>query len=123
MATWNGLVCTTGGALGATASATVKVDPAVPNKFFKNGFLALHAVTGVSVGFYCNVYGYVGGASFLIAGRTAITAVGTYIMGTTGIATGGGVGPNPFPRPGIVEVGPTNGINGYTFSLYLAGEY
>ncbi len=134
MPTYNGLLFaktydgttysgSTGGTLGATAITYIPAESSVPAKGFKSGYIALNVSAGVSGGFYANIVGGVGGATFVIAGRTAITAAGVYIMGTTGIGAGAGVGPNPFPRPGYVQLGPVAGVAGFTAAFYLFGDY
>ena len=131
MASYNGFLCsrtydgsTVSQTLGATASVTLTVSSAVPAKYFMNGFIALVASNGVSGTFGCDVIGSVGGATFVIAGRTGITAVGSYILGTTGIAGTVGVGTVAFPRPSAVRLYTTGAaVSGFTVSLYMAGEY
>ena len=126
MATYNGLLCSLTTTLGGVSISTVNTADSVPAKYFKSGYIALTATQGISTGFYCNVFGMIGGATFIIAGRTAITTVGTYIMGTTSATlcgTGAGVGSNPFPRPSYAQFGPTAGPTGFTASVYVCGEY
>jgi len=125
MATYNGIIGTTtyngttaaGGTLGATASVTLNVSTAVPQKWFKHGLFSLALTQGVSGGIGAQVVGFVGGASFVIAGLTGATTVGSKIFGTTGGATFG------FPRPAYIVIQPVAGVAGFTATFGLGGWY
>jgi hypothetical protein len=131
MANYNGLVASSS-LNGSTVSQTLatgaqqNVPPvaAVPNKFFSDGQFAI-AVSGISGLIGVQVIGAVGGATYVIAGRTNISAAGgfpipmvTYI-GTSGTPINVGI-----PRPAYVsfQAGVTGAI-GVTASVFFAGEY
>lgn len=103
--------------LGATASTVVQISNEVPMKWFKHGLFSVLTTQGVSGGFGAQVIGFIGGASFVIAGVTAVTAVGTKLMGTSGSPSFG------FPRPAYIVIQPVAGVAGFTATFGLAGWY
>jgi hypothetical protein len=107
---------------GATTAVTVNADVGVPAKAFRHAMLALRCQDGVSGSFGVEVIGAVGGATFIIAGRTAIAAVGNYVLGLTNNQTWGAI-ENICPRPSKVVFSTAVPISGWTASVYLAGEY
>lgn len=124
MANWNGLVASlTQTRIIGTSFVTVNTE--MPNKFFKHGQFAIRATEGVSGTLFVNVIGAVGGATFVIAGRSNITAVGSFPMpqflyGQSGTPTGIG-----YPRPigvNFTGTGTTWGV-GITASVFFAGDY
>jgi len=134
MSTYNGFISsltlngsTVSQTMGATPSNTV-IGTAVPNKYFANGQFAVQATQGVSGSFYVNVIGAVGGATYVIAGRTGINAVGGFpvpqflYVGASGSITQVGI-----PRPAFVQwgsgTGSTSAVIGFTATLYFAGTY
>lgn len=124
MATYNGYIAsitrngsTVSQTLGATASVVITVDSAVPQKWFKHGLFSVVSTQGVSGGFGAQVIGFVGGASFVIAGITAVTGVGSRIFGTTGGATFG------YPRPAYIIIQPVAGVAGFTSTFGMGGWY
>lgn len=108
--------------LGVSTSVQA-VDPSIHGKkWFNQGTIACRTIDGVSGTFFVDVYGSVGGATFLIGGLTAVSAVGNVIIGTTGTAGMGTLGTG-FPPPTKVVFGSASGVSGFTASIYLAGEY
>jgi hypothetical protein len=103
--------------LGSTARIILNVSDAVPMKWFKHGLFSMTLTQGVSGGIGATIIGFVGGASTVIAGVSAGTAVGSKIMGTTGSASFG------FPRPAYIIIEPVAGVAGFTVSFGLAGWY
>jgi hypothetical protein len=124
MATWNGIIgsatrdgSTVSQTLLATATLVVPIGAQVPNKWFKHGLFSCVLANGVSGGIGIQIVGYIGGASFVIAGTTALTTVGSKILGTTGGATFG------FPRPAYAIIQPVAGVAGFTATLGMGAWY
>ena len=132
MGSYNGLVAsktldgsTVSQTLGVTAFAYVTAANAVPMKFFPFGQFAVQTKNGVSgtIGVY--VVGSVGGATYIIAGRSNITAVGGFpvplynYVGLSGSVTNSGI-----PRPAYVQFANHGAaVAGFTASVSLAAEY
>ena len=127
MPSYNGLLATRT-TLGDTQSVLINPVAAVPAKFFTSGHLAFTAVGGVSGAIGIEVIGAVGGATFAIAGKSAISGAGSLPMplytwtGNSGTANSLG-----FPRPFGVEIGgvsqaATRAVS-YSVSVYVCGEY
>jgi hypothetical protein len=133
MATWNGLVCgktldgsTLSQLQGSTQVSYVSAGAAVPAKFFSHGQFGIQLLNGVSGVFGVQIVGSVGGATYVIAGRTNISAVGGFpvpliaYVGTSGAPVNYGI-----PRPAYVAfggVGNTTTI-GFTANVFFAGRY
>jgi hypothetical protein len=122
MANWNGLVASLAKA-SLTGVSSVGVNQAFPSKFFENGqFAAL--LTGVSGVIAINVIGSVGGATFTVAGRTNISAAGSFpipllIYGFSGNPVNQGI-----PRPYSVDFASASALgNSFTASVFFAGAY
>ena len=132
MGSYNGVVAslTKGGNQGVTTLLTgtsaVTVVDSVPQKWITRGFFAVSCTEGVSGTFSVNVVGAVGGATFLICGRTNISGVGSFPLlnptwvGNSGSATTTNQG---FPRPVLVNFDSAEDVSGFTASVWLAGEY
>lgn len=128
MANYNGLVASLtkdGSTVSQTLTgiSSVTVVAAVPNKFFKHGQFGIVCTQGVSGNFSVNIIGAVGGATYIIAGRTSISAVGSYpvpliLYGNSGTPTNIGI-----PRPYQVQFQSNAAPAGFTASVYLAGDY
>ena len=93
----------------------VNVVAAVPQKLFKSAIFA-GTVSGISGGFGLLVVGSVGGATMVIAGKTAISADGSFVIGTTGGIAG-------VPRPRYIQYGSIADGAGFTTSIFMTGEY
>jgi len=128
MASYNGLIAklTKGGNQGVTTLlngvSSMTVDSGVINmpKYFSNGIFAVKTLSGVSGTFGVDIIGAVGDAQIVIAGRTAISAVGSFVVPSAlGGTTWSGVG---FPRPTSVNFSGSN-VAGFTASVWFAGEY
>lgn len=127
---WNGLIAsltkdgsTTSQILTGVSTASVGVE--VPNKFFKRGQFAVTLTQGVSGIIGINVVGSVGGATYNIAGRTNISAVGSYPLPYYSyVGTSGTPYINPgIPRPAYVSFESAKAVCGFTASVYFAGSY
>ena len=118
--TFDGSTATT--VTGTTGGETINTVNAVPMKMFKNAVLALQCVDGISGAFGVEVIASVGGATFVIAGKTDIDTVGNYVLGTTAkglwLATD-----NTIPRPTKAVFETAGDIAGWTAYIYLMGEY
>jgi hypothetical protein len=122
MATYNGFL--TNFVYGSTTLnpqlatiGTSGVVATVPAKWFQQALFSVVTTQGLSGSFFATIYGYVGGASIVIAGVTAVSAVGSKIVGATPSILG-------CPRPAFVTVQPTGAAAvGFTASFYMAGEY
>jgi hypothetical protein len=131
MSNWNGFVSsltrngsTVSQTMGATAVAYSQVADAVPGKYFSSGQFAVATTQGVSGAFFVNVVGAVGGATFVIAGRTAVNAVGGFpIPLILYVGSSGSVPNRGFPKPAYVQWGSAGAVIGFTAAVYLAGEY
>ena len=134
MANYNGLVAqialngsTASQVMGSTAVTYVGVTYSVPAKFFSSGQFGLQVI-GISGTIGIQIVGAVGGATFVIAGRTSINAAGGFPVPM--IAYVGSSGTIPLPSPGIPRpayvafqaAGLTAAI-GVTASVFLAAEY
>ena len=124
MASYNGLISsitrdgsTVSQTIGTTAVVYTQISASVPAKYFKTGLFGVRTVDGLSGAYFVNVVCSVGGATFLAAGITAVTALGSRIMGATGSASFG------IPKPVYVQWGSAGAIVGVTASLYFAGDY
>ena len=131
MASYNGLVAssslngsTDSQVMQGSSQQNVGCNAAVPSKFFSNGQFAIQ-VQGISGTVGVQIVGAVGGATFVIAGRTNISGVGGFpvplvkYVGTSGTFEGFG-----FPRPSFVSFqGGSTGTIGLTASVFLAAEY
>lgn len=132
MPTYNGLLCslTKDGAQGVTTFlngiSTVFPVNAVPQKFFNHVELAIALFNGVSGGFTVSVVGAVGGATYIVAERQNLSAVGSFpipliVYGRSGSDPSLGI-----PRPwGVQFNAPVTGQSnvGFTASVFIAGEY
>lgn len=128
MANYNGLL-TSQTTTGNTQTLTATPVDAVPGKFFSSGYFAITCVDGVSGVFGVQIIGAIGAATYPIAGRTNISAAGSFpiplidYVGVSGsISTNRG-----FPRPFSVEfvgvsIAATRAV-GYTATVYVCGEY
>jgi hypothetical protein len=131
MANYNGLVAsltlngsTVSQTLGTTAVSKAVIVAAVPNKYFSSGQFAVQATQGVSGGFAVVIVGAVGGATYIIAGRTNITAAGGWpVPPVLYVGTSGSIPHLGFPRPSYVSFEGTGTIAGFTAGVFLAGEY
>lgn len=131
MANYNGLICslTLNGStltqtLGTTEVRFVGCTNAVPGKFFSFGQFALTCTQGVSGTISVKIFGGVGGATYLIAQRDAVTAVGSFpipLINYVGIS--GTVQNQGIPRPYTVGFSATGNIAGFTANVYFAGDY
>lgn len=132
MANYNGLVSsktldgsTVSQTLGTTAFTYTQIADAFPMKFFSAGQFAVQTKAGQSgtIGVY--VVGAIGGATFLIAGRSGIATVGGWPMGIynyTGLS--GSVAITGIPRPAYVQwANHGAAFAGFTASVFFAGEY
>ena len=117
MATWNGIIASTATTMAGASTTILTINPAVPQKWFKHGLFSCVLTNGVSVGIGAQVVGYIGGASFVIAGFTGGTTVGSKIFGTTGGATFG------FPRPTFIVIQSVGAATGFTATFGLGGWY
>lgn len=131
MASYNGLVASTiiaGNTAFAAGTSTFGVTYTVPSKFFSHGQFAAQ-VTGISGTLGVQILGAVGGATFVIAGRTNVSAVGNFpIPLITYVGTSGTFQNTGIPRPSLViwqgaGLGGTTNQIGLTASVFLAGEY
>jgi hypothetical protein len=133
MASYNGLICsktldgsTASQVLGSSGVAYVGVTHSVPAKFFSSGQFGIQ-VSGVSGRFGVEIVGAVGGATWIIAGRTAITAVGGFpipFLNYTGASDSVAAIQKGIPRPAYVAFGAgATGTVGFTASVFFAGEY
>jgi len=128
MANYNGLLASQT-TTGDTQTLTATPVDAVPGKFFSSGYFAITCTEGVSGAFGVEVIGAIAGATYAIAGRTNIDAVGSfpiplidYVGASGSISTMIG-----FPRPFAVEfvgvsIAATRAV-GYTATVYVCGEY
>ena len=132
MPSWSGCIASQTTSLkGGTSTSEVVINAAVPAKWFSNGVMALRCTEGVSGSIFCDVYGAVGGATFLIGGVSTITGAGNTIIPTDGVQANTASATYPttsgqqgFPRPSLVIFGTAGAVGvGYTASVYLAGEY
>lgn len=125
MASWNGLVASIVNP-GLSGTSHVSVNTVMPAKFFPHGQFAVSATEGVSGQFNVNVIGSIGGATFIIARRVGVAAIGSFpvsmrIYGESGSPIDMGV-----PRPIGVDFQNALGstaVAGFTASVYFAGEY
>jgi hypothetical protein len=132
MANYNGLVAaltlngsTVSQTLGGASISNVVTSASVPSKFFSHGQFAI-SVAGISGNIGVQIIGAVGGATYVIAGRTNISASGGFPIpcisytGTSGTFTNIGI-----PRPAFVSFqGNTAGtVVGFTASVFLCAEY
>lgn len=131
MASYNGLVATTviaGNTAFASGTSTFTIVSSVPAKFFPFGQFATQ-VTGISGTLGVQILGAVGGATFVIAGRTNVSATGNFpIPLVTYVGTSGAVQNSGIPRPSLViwqgaGLGGTTNQIGLTASVFFAGEY
>jgi hypothetical protein len=134
MANYNGLVAqialngsTTSQVMGSTAVTYVGVTYSVPAKFFNSGQFGLQVI-GISGTIGIQIVGAVGGATYVIAGRTNINAAGGYpvplvvYVGTSGAVTNVNAG---IPRPAYVAFGAAGltATIGVTANVFMAAEY
>ena len=127
MPSYNGLL-TSQTTTGDTGTLTAEPVASVPAKFFSAGHFAVTCTEGVSGSFGVQILGAVGGATYAIAGRTAIDGVGSFPIPLISYVGGSGsVALLGFPRPYAVEI---TGVSiaatravGYTASFYVCGEY
>jgi len=123
MPSYNGLLSgsfikgsSTGGEYAVmTGSSTSVIADAVPMKYFNSALFGVEAA-GISGGFAAFVISRIGGATFVIAGRTGITANGSFLMGSSSAIVG-------VPRPAYVEWQSAVNLSGVTAHVYMAGEY
>lgn len=130
MANYNGLICslvrdgsTVSQTIAGASTVFVGCTNAVPGKFFNFGQFALVCTQGVSGTFSVKIFGGVGGATYLIAQRDGVNAVGSFpipLINYVGIS--GTVQNQGIPRPYLVGFSATNVI-GVTAAVYFAGEY
>ena len=135
MASYNGLVSTltlngstVSQTMGNTGQLVGAIVASVPSKFFPHGQFAIN-VAGISGTVGVQILGGVGGATYVIAGRTNISAAGgfpipliTYV-GTSGTFQNIGI---PRPYSVVIQgagVGGTTNFIGFTTSVFLAAEY
>lgn len=128
MAAYNGLL-TSKTTTGNTETLTAGPVASVPAKFFSSGGFAITCVDGVSGNFGVEIFGAIGGATYVIAGRTNIDAVGSFPIPLVDyIGASGGVSLiRGFPRPYAVDftgvsIAATRAV-GYTATIYVCGEY
>jgi hypothetical protein len=134
MGSYNGLVAqialngsTVSQVMGSTGVTYIGVTYSVPAKFFIAGQFGLQ-VTGISGTIGVQIVGAVGGATYVIAGRTNISATGGYpvplvvYVGTSGAVTNVDAG---IPRPAYVAFGAAGltATIGVTASVFLCAEY
>jgi hypothetical protein len=134
MANYNGLICSLAftGAQGVTtlqggaSTMFTGCTNAVPAKFFNFGQFALTTTQGVSGTFSVKIFGGVGGATYLIAQRDAVSTVGSFpIPLVSYVGVSGAVQNQGIPRPYAVGFSSASGANpiGYTANVFFAGEY
>lgn len=127
MASYNGLLASQT-TTGDTQTLTAGPVTSVPAKFFSSGHFAITCTEGVSGSFGVQILGAIGGATYAIAGRTAISGVGSFpIPLISYVGSSGSVALIGFPRPFAVEltgvsIAGTRAV-GYTASIYVCGEY
>lgn len=127
MASYNGLL-TSQTTTGDTQTLTAEPVASVPAKFFSAGHFAITTTEGVSGSFGVEIFGAVGGATYVIAGRTAISGVGSFpIPLVSHVGSSGSVALIGFPRPYAVDftgvsIAATRAV-GYTATIYVCGEY
>ena len=115
---------TTSQVLGTTAVAYSGISASVPNKFFSRGQFAIQTTQGVSGAFFVNIVGAVGGATYIIAGRTAISTVGGFpIPQLLYVGVSGSVTQVGLPRPAYAQFGSAGAIVGFTATVFLAADY
>jgi hypothetical protein len=119
MGSWNGVIASsTQNILSGSGAESGPVSAEIPAKLFSSAVFGAR-VTGFTTGsgghFGVVLVGAIGGATFVIAGVTAITANGNYLMGTTADAT------SLIPRPSTFLVQGFSG--GATIAIGMAGEY
>lgn len=123
MANWNGLVASLAKA-SLTGVSFVVTNTEFPSKYFENGQFAVKVGAGHSGTIGINVIGSVGGATFAIAGRTNITAAGSfpvplYLYGVSGNPVNQGI-----PRPAGVQFESAAALgNSFNCSVFFAGAY
>ena len=88
---WNSTIATQTVAFRGTSSVEVRdISTAFPNLRVVSGAVyGLNVAGGVSGSFGVHVVGMVGGFTYTIAGLTAISAVGNYILYPTGYSSTG----------------------------------
>lgn len=127
MSSYNGLLASQT-TTGDTQTLTAEPVASVPAKFFSSGHFAMTCTQGVSGEFGVQVLGAIGGATYAIAGRTAIAGAGSFpIPLISYVGSSGSVPLLGFPRPYAVEI---TGVSiaatravGYTASFFVCGEY
>lgn len=126
MSNYNGLLASQT-TTGDTQSLTAEPVDTVPGKFFSSGQFAITCTEGVSGAFGVEIHGAIGGATFVIAGRTNIDDVGSFPIPLITHGISGDHAPMGFPRPYSVlitgvSIAATRAV-GYTASIYMCGEY
>lgn len=134
MGSYNGLIAslargTTDTNPLATGTSFIQSVDAVPMKYFSHGQFAVIVTQGVSGGFSVDIIGSVAGATFPIATRQNITAVGSFPIPQVLYGFSGGQVSAGFPRPaGVNFIAGTTAFGtswpvGFTASVTFAGEY
>ena len=123
MPSYNGLISgpfikgsSTGGEFAVLDGvSTHPIVAAVPAKYFDSALFAI-STQGISGTYSAHVISSVNGATFVIAGATAIAADGSVLFGTSAAIVG-------VPRPAYVEFASAEDGSGFTASVSMAGEY
>lgn len=123
MGTYNGLLATITqpSIIGVSFFAPVA---SVPQKFFEHVEFGV-AVTGISGKIAVDIIGAVGGATYIVAGRTNISAAGSYPIPLIVYGQSGNDPSVGSPRPygvNVTSIGTTWSV-GCTASVYMAGKY
>ena len=114
----------TGGSLAGDSASYSTVLSAIPSNFFRYAQFMVKPTQGISGIIGCYVVGGVGGATYVIAGRSNITAIGSYpvplwLYGHSGTPTNMLV-----PRPDYVQFwNHAANVACFTATVTMAGEY
>ena len=122
MAAYNGLLSsltrgtTTGGGQVLTGLSYTQIVDAMPQKWFNRAIFAVQSKVGHSGSFAVSVVSSINGATFVIAGRTGIGAVGSFVLGSSSALIG-------VPKPAYVQWASAIDASGFTASVSVAGDY
>ncbi len=122
MSSFNGLISSLiKGSAGSGENAvldgvsTSSIVAGTPAKFMNRALFALE-LSGISGEISCHIVGAIGGATYVIAGATAIAANGSLLLGSSVTSIG-------CARPKYVEWASALDGAGFTGSVFMAGEY